>query len=880
MNDGQRSKVPALRGPLAAQGFVAALGESSALFGPESGPFEWWAWPLQGVDGLRPALFPAGARAPLHLAGLRAECEVTPARVRFVHRGSDFVLRQELLSDPERAISLWTFELEAEREFELELSLRCRLRPQWPAGLGGELVRLDPQSGALGLADERGRAALVLGAPGARLRSAPDGRGLPRDPLRLRAPMRAGRPLSFAFVALQSPHPGPAAAALARARGASAGLALAGPLLDRAVDLWREVTADPGAVRQRTLAHWARRDALRPAVECDRAEVERAVAWAQANLERAQVAVPGVGRSLLAGLGHSGDGTRPGLGWFLPGEALVAARALCLCGDFPTAATVLRQAAARPRADGHLADEVSLSAGLCDWFGEFPYAYARAQAGPQFVPTLERYLRASGDLALAESLLPAAEGVLAWIATVVDAGGLADTRRAGLGTITGRPLSEAIGAEAELHGALIRAARAGLHLAALLREHGSERGGPLERRAAALLPELEAAFERFWSEEHGRYAFALDLDGERRCERSSLVAPPLAAGAGEGSRAARSVAQLAHPELDTDWGLRRFGAGAAQYHPHNRETGGVWAQGLADAALAAYRVGHTALGHQWLGTLLALEGLGGRGLIEECLTGDRAEFAARRVPLELRACAALLEALLGGALGLELQAPRGARPAQVTLRLQTPLPWPRLALSGLRVGGSVCDLHLESRPVSTAEGEAATELSARLERRSGPAVELELRAVAAPRSAGLEARCDGAAVAWEERRLPTDAVEFAVRERGTELGLRFEQGPHLVLPRARPALGQPSRGVRVLELLPHRATLSGTPAEPVELVLHSDRPCAVVGAEPAEQGGGRTLRSHFDSDGRLELVLHPAPRPDRPTGRDEAGSSPRSGAQL
>ena len=111
--------------------------------------------------------------------------------------------------------------------------------------------------------------------------------------------------------------------------------------------------------------------------------------------------VDGLGRGLVAGLGPSGNGERPGFGWFFDGDALAASRALSTAGDFAGVREVLRFAAAHQRPDGKLMHELTLSANLCRWLEDYPYAYYKGQNSADFVAALDLYLRFSGDLELA-----------------------------------------------------------------------------------------------------------------------------------------------------------------------------------------------------------------------------------------------------------------------------------------------------------------------------------------------------------------------------------------------------------------------------------------------------------------------------------------------
>ncbi|QDU69153.1 amylo-alpha-1,6-glucosidase [Engelhardtia mirabilis] len=843
MSDRSPHRIPALGGPLASHGFVEASGRRSAFFGRERGPFEWWAWPLKIASDLRLTLHLPGTSAPIALEALPGHGTVSPGELVLVHEGDDFLLRQTIVADRERAVLLWLLELEGRRELDAELACTLDLRPMWPAGLGGQLALRDPVTGALTLSEETGRFAAFLGAVGGRVRDAPDGRGVPRRPIRLAARLRPGETTPIVFAAAQGNATSPSRGSRLGRGQAAAGTSSARGVVDRARDTWREVGENWSATLDATRASWSRFDAGVVRLRCADADLERAFGWSQAVVERSRVRVDGLGTLLVAGLAPSRDGDRPGFAWSFDTDALFAAQALAGLGRFTPAAEALWGAASRQRADGKLAHETVLSAKLCDWFERYPYAYYRGTTAAQFAQALDRYVRASGDEALGRALLPALERALDWLWSARGESGLVTTSRAGLGAVQSGPLSEVIECDAYLHGGLFAGLRAAARLAHWLGE------SELERRCIERATQCAEAFEQLWSQEHGCYAFAITREGRSLDDRAALIGLPLAAGLGSDERALAATLGLCHPELATDWGLRLLGEDAPHFHPDNYNSGAVLPLSSVYAALACYRVGHTAAGHQLLGTLVKLEGLGGRGLVEEHLPGDRARLSPRRVPRHLVSSTALLTTLVDGALGLELDAARGQLDDRVSLRLQHPLPWSELALDGLRVGARPFDLTVSRRSLRDGDG-ARTQISARIAGEGS--IELVLAAVLPAGSEVLEVvDGEGAALDFELRELVAGTREL--RAQGTRTGVAvatLRQGPHLRLPVPtirRDRESQSARPVafraddRGLEL-----TLAGAPDSEVELGLTCDLPLEVRGAERARRSGGAEyLRVHL-----------------------------------
>jgi glycogen debranching enzyme len=178
--------------------------------------------------------------------------------------------------------------------------------------------------------------------------------------------------------------------------------------VDAARALWRDLLAGWHERRDLQREHWRQflKDSTR--LESGDATLDQAFLWSKIAVERAWTRVEGVGRGLIAGLGPSRGRARPGHAWFFGADALAAARAMSACGDFEGVREILRFVASTQRADGKLMHELSLSAGLCDWDGDYPYAWARSRVTPEFVAGLAAHVRASGDLLLARELWPAA----------------------------------------------------------------------------------------------------------------------------------------------------------------------------------------------------------------------------------------------------------------------------------------------------------------------------------------------------------------------------------------------------------------------------------------------------------------------------------------
>ncbi len=801
--------LPTLRAPVDAARFVEVTGERIALLGSEDGPFECWIWPLKVLSELRLELQSGGQ--PLDL--LERSLTVSPGELAFLWRGERVLLKTEIFACRERPGLALLFALDAEEPLDLELSFRCDFRPMWPAGLGGQLARLDRTTGAFALTEELGRFAALIGAPEAEVLYQPGDHALPEGAVRVRLPMGAGGTTAVFAIAGAELEPGPLSEE-ARLGGeqAAVGFARAERVLHVARELWWRLVSDFSAEREAVRAHW--RELLEGQLSLSTPEraLDEACLWSRVAIERAWVRVEGLGRGLVAGLGPSRSGERPGYGWFFDGDALAASRALCLAGDHEAVREILRFAASHQRADGKLMHELTLSARLCRWIEDYPYAYYKGINGADFVSALDHYVQCSGDLELARELMPAAERAVEWCARALDDAGRLSNARAGIAAVEAGPLSDAIASEVFLQGAWIGALVSAARLARALDRDPAP--------FAALEARARAGFEAYFAESAGRYGFALLKDGGRCDDLTAYLGYPLSRGVGERERAWASVQALNHPALVSDWGARMFAADSELYDPASYNHGAVFPYLTNFVTLAGYSFGHAIAAHQLFFSQVALCGFGGLGFLGEHLEGDRASVPRRGVPHQVFSSAALIESTLAGLFGIEPGAPE----RRVVFRPALPPRWDEARLTNLRIGESRLDVRFYRQREAR-----ETRVGVEVEVRSGPALQVGFAPVLPPLTRLLDGsgwlRPSGAVVPRRLHRPPGEKLALEARVR---------EGPMVVLPSDLPPRGERSRAARLVRQAVAKDALRWTFAGPAgsraELSFICDLEVEVAGA--------------------------------------------------
>ena len=235
---------------------------------------------------------------------------------------------------------------------------------------------------------------------------------------------------------------------------------------------------------------------------------------------------------------------------------------------------------------------------------ELPFGryYGGVDTTPLFVMLAGAYADRTGDLDLIGALWPSLLAAIAWIEGEGDSDGdgFVDYAR---GAATGLANQgwkdsadsvfhadggEAVGpiALVEVQGYAHAALRAMAELA-------QRRGEPVEgHRWAAKAEDLRAAVEsRFWLEELGTYALALDGAGRPCRVHASNPGHLLFSGLPAPDRAERVTAQILGPGFDSGWGIRTLARDEARYNPMSYHNGSVWPHDTALCAAGMARYG-------------------------------------------------------------------------------------------------------------------------------------------------------------------------------------------------------------------------------------------------------------------------------------------------
>ncbi|MBN1238366.1 MAG: amylo-alpha-1,6-glucosidase [Gammaproteobacteria bacterium] len=341
-------------------------------------------------------------------------------------------------------------------------------------------------------------------------------------------------------------------------------------------------------------------------------------------------------------------------------------------------------------------------------FGQY---YGTVDATPLFLMLAARYFDQTGDLDYARQLWPNVERALAWIDLHGDKNedGFIDyLRQAARGlanqgwkdswdSVSHEDGSFATGAIAlcEVQGYVYAGKRGAARLARALRK--PDLAEKLEKQAATLRQRFN---ERFWCDDLGTYAIA--LDGERRpCRvRSSNAGHVLFAGLATPERARRTAKTLMAEDSFSGWGIRTLSRLEKRFNPMSYHNGSIWPHDTAIIAAGFARYGFrrqaVALMQGLFDATLFLD----EHRLPELFCGFRRRGGQGPT---LYPVACLPQAWASGAVFMLLQACLGIsfRQDKPQIRFTQPmlpefLPWVRL--ENLRVGDGTVDLLLHRHP--------------------------------------------------------------------------------------------------------------------------------------------------------------------------------------
>ncbi len=636
------------------------VGRTFGILGSENGSFEAWAYPLKILRGFEFSFLIGSSTVPIAGRDIVRTISVEPASTTLSYTFQSFTVRAHYVAsihDPGAVILL---EIDSVEPLTVVCSFIPVLQPMWPAGLGGQYAYWDRELRAYLISEPTRKNHGYVGSPAAK--------GVSYTP----AHMLSDSPNQFK-IEIADPE---------AVRGAYLPVVLAGGKGRRedVRTIYRKIADDPEAVYREAVSHYRRlRDTTLRIVTPD-PQINLAFEWAKVSYDNLLIDNPDLGLGIVAGLGPSGTGGRPGFGWYFGGDAYLNSLSLNSLGAFGASREALAFTRKWQREDGKMAHELSQAAGYLDWWGDYPYGYIHGDTTPYYIVAVEDYFRSTGDLGFVRDSWESILGAFDWcLTTDEDGDGLMDNSKAGLGALEFGALT-GIRTDIYLAAVWAKACEAMRTMAEAVGETD------VARKAADLSRRARSSFDtKFWDSEKGQYAYAFTREAELVPELTPWSSVGLAWDLGSQARSVETLARMNSPDLTTDWGIRMLSVKSPLFEPLNYNYGAAWPFLTGWVGAALYHHGFVHQGYLALMSSVRHTFDNALGCVTELFSGFQNIWPQEAVPHQGFGTSGVVYPLVRGLLGIE----RDAVGKRIVFAPRLPADWAGVSVSNLRLGENV-----------------------------------------------------------------------------------------------------------------------------------------------------------------------------------------------
>lgn len=540
------------------------VGRKFAVLGVESGAIEAWAYPLKLLRNFEFSFFIGSSTEPIRGRDIVRFISATPEATTLTYTFQSFTVRAIYVTPINEAGALILLDVNTTEPLNIVCSFLPVMQPMWPAGLGGQYAWWDNEMKAYLISESSRKNHGYVGSPAAV--------GISYTP----AHMLSDVPNQFRME-IKEP---------TSTRGKFIPIILAGGKGKRedVKALYKKLAANPEQFYQQNVEHYRKLRASTLQVETPDRELNLAFEWTKVAYDNLLVENPALGLGLIAGLGQSGTGGRPGFGWFFGGDAFINAFSLNGMGAYATTKAALAFTQKWQRADGKMAHELSQAEGYINWFKDYPYSYIHGDTSPFYLAAMFDYYKMTGDLDFIRGSWASMRRAYDWcLTTDADNDGLMDNNKAGLGALEFGSLID-IQTDVYLAAVWVRATYCMQQLALAVGEK------TLAEKARQQFELARASFQqKFWDEAHQHYTYAFNAKGEHVQEVTPWSAVAMMWELGDPERSVRSLEKLNSAELATDWGTRSISIKSSRFEALNYNYGAVWPFITSWVATAQYK---------------------------------------------------------------------------------------------------------------------------------------------------------------------------------------------------------------------------------------------------------------------------------------------------
>jgi glycogen debranching enzyme len=811
--------------------FLSAVGTRAGLLGNEAGRMEAWVYPLKIFRDFHLRFHEEGRTIP---ADSLARTLITrPETSTIVYTGDTFSVRETFFVPVREPGAVILLEVETESPLEIEAVFHRDFQLEWPAALGATYIGWDSGLKAFAFGEEQRKFAALAGSPTAE-----------------------NAQVEFQTNYSESPENSFRLGAIAKGKATQV-ILIAGSMTGRAdaESEYRRLTSGFEDMLRESADYYRNYLGQTVSVELPDKEIQQAYDWSRVSMVQGMVSNPFLGSGLVAGYRTSGESQRPGFAWYFGRDSFWSSLALNAAGDFRNTKTVLEFVSKFQREDGKIPHEISQGANFVNWFKDYPYPYASADATPLYIIAANDYVVNSGDTDFAKAKWASLWKAYQFLKSTYDARGLPQNLGVGHGWVEGGPLLP-VKSEFYQSGLGAEALRALSNLARLAGQADS--AGVLEKEFAKQWPLVN---DSFWIADKKRFAFALDKNDKLVDEPTVLATVPLWFGLPNDATAIPTLQQLADADQQTDWGMRIISNRSAVFSGGGYHYGSVWPLFTGWASVAEYRYHQEFSGYLNLraNALLALDG--SLGHVTEVLSGDYYQPLSTSSPHQIWSAAMVVSPLLKGMFGLE----KDATKKSLTFAPHVPADWTNFKINNVRVGDSVVNLSYQKTlgeitlEVTRTGGECALDFAPAL---ANSVWEVRVDVNGRPQSFDQQ-------ISSEHHHLK---IKFALKEGKNIVRIRMPNDFGVSYAFRLPELGSESSDLRVLSeemgdaTTPMELITAGRAGATYDLAVWNPALIdSVRGAELVKDAsGGAKLRIHFEAKAgedyphqRVVIFLHP-----------------------
>jgi len=719
---------------------------------------EAWTFPLKLVRDFHLIFHVDGQAVPAE--DFARTLIVHPESCTILYSGDNFQVRETLFIPVDQPGAILQFEVESEQSIEIEAVFQNDLQLEWPAAIGATDISWSPELHGFVFGEERNKFSGIIGSP-----TGVEGQ----------SEYQTNYSSSSANSIRLGITPKGTDSKLIVFAGSLNGQNEAVKTYQTLVTSHAQLLLDAATFYQSYLNRTV-------TLELPDTPLQQAYDWARVSVLQGLSRNPDLGAGLVAGFRTSLEGQRPGFAWFFGRDSMWTSLALDSEGDFATTRLALDFLSRFQREDGKIPHEISQSAHYINWFKDYPYAYASADATPLYLITMNDYVKRSGDIAFAREKWDSLWKAYEYMRSTYDTQNLPQNNVYGHGWVEGGPL---LPVKTEFYQSALgtESLRSLANLARLLGKADVAR--ELQQNFAAQQKKLN---DLFWSPDKSYFAFALDKDNHPVEELSVLATVPMWFGLVDDSRSNATITQLADLDHQTDWGMRIISNHSPLFSAQGYHFGSVWPLFTGWASVGEYRYhrAQPAYANLRANALLALDG--SLGHVTEVLSGSYYQGLSTSSPDQIWSAAMIVSPFLRGMFGLDADVPGNT----LSFAPHTPADWTAYAVKNVPLGNSTFDLHASK---------TANEITLQVKKSGSGAPTFNFEPAVSLRAKVLGVEGNGRPLAFHVVATSTDQhviTQVTLTAETNTIRIRLQDDFGFTYAPNLPPLGSESQGLRIL----------------------------------------------------------------------------------